>query len=123
MHDDEWSPQPEPGGALEPPRRNPPTAVGVATPPPPRPRPSYADRPGRRRRRLAAGFVGSLLAVSAVGLATMGSLWPALLSTGLGSVGGVLLYRALRPRTGWRRLGAGGRRFGRPFRFRRPRAA
>ena len=33
---DEWLPEPQEEGSLEPPRRRPPTAVGVATPPPPR---------------------------------------------------------------------------------------
>lgn len=33
---DEWLPEPQEQGWLEPPRRRPPTAVGVATPPPPR---------------------------------------------------------------------------------------
>lgn len=32
---DEWIPEPQEQGWLEPPRRRPPTAVGVATPPPP----------------------------------------------------------------------------------------
>ena len=94
---DSWTPEPEPSGSLDPPRRRPPTAVGVATPPPPRPRqPSYVDRRMTRRKRLASAFVGSLMTASAASLATVGSLWPAVLSTGLGAVGGVLLYRAFR---------------------------
>jgi hypothetical protein len=64
------------------------------------------------------------MTASAAGLATVGSLWPAVLSTGLGAMGGVLLYRALRSD------GARGPgvvlsliRFGRKLRARRSRAA
>lgn len=92
-----WTPEPDPSGALQPPRRNPPTAVGLATPPPPARQPGYHDRSIARRRRLASAFVGTVLTSSAVSLATVGSIWWALLSTGLGAVGGVLLYRAARP--------------------------
>lgn len=92
-----WPPEPDPSGALEPPRRNPPTAVGIATPPPPARQPRYHDRTVSRRRRMASAFVGTVLTSSAVSLATVGSLWWALLSTGLGAIGGVLLYRAARP--------------------------
>ena len=52
----------------------------------------------RLRRRLAEGFTGAVLAGSAVGIATIGTLTSALFATGLGSVGGVFLYRALRAR-------------------------
>ena len=50
------TPLPEPRGALVPPRRVPPTAVGVAPPPPPRP---YERVPAQRpflRRLLSACF-------------------------------------------------------------------
>ena len=43
---EDFSPVPEPSGALVPPRRVPPTAVATATPPPPRP-----SRPVRTVRR------------------------------------------------------------------------
>jgi hypothetical protein len=95
--DDSWLPEPDPSGALEPPRRNPPTAVGIATPPPPARRPRYHDRAVARRRRMASAFVGTVLTSSAVSLATVGTVWWALLSAGLGAIGGVLLYRAARP--------------------------
>ena len=98
---DEWHPKPDPFGALEPPRRNPPTAVGLATPPPPAGQPRYYDRRVSRRRRLASAFVGTVLAASATTVATLGSLWWALLSTGLGALGGALLYRAVRPGRHW----------------------
>lgn len=94
---DAWPPTPDPFGALEPPRRNPPTAVGLATPPPPAGQPKYYDRRVSRRRRLASAFAGTVLAASATTVATLGSVWWALLSTGLGALGGVLLYRAARP--------------------------
>ena len=94
---DAWPPKPDPFGALEPPRRNPPTAVGLATPPPPAGQPRYHDRRISRRRRLASAFVGTVLTASATTIATLGSVWWALLSTGLGALGGMLLYRAARP--------------------------
>jgi hypothetical protein len=94
---DAWPPKPDPFGALEPPRRNPPTAIGLATPPPPAGQPRYYDRRVSRRRRLASAFVGTVLAASATTVATLGSVWWALLSTGLGALGGVLLYRAAQP--------------------------
>ena len=94
---DTWPPKPDPFGALEPPRRNPPTAVGLATPPPPAGQPRYHDRRVSRRRRLASAFVGTVLAATATSVATLGSVWWALLSTGLGALGGVFLYRATRP--------------------------
>jgi len=113
-----WSPDPEPSGSLEPPRRRPPTAVGVATPPPPRgPEPRYVDGRATRRRRLASAFVGCVLTATAASLATVGSAWPAILSTGFGAMGGAFLYRAFRtgraPGGGARvRLAAVGRRLG-----------
>ena len=93
-----WPPDPEPGGALNPPNRRPPTAVGIATPPPPPEQPRYRNHLSRLRRRLAEGFTGAVLAGSAVGVATIGSLTSALFATGLGAVGGAFLYRALRAR-------------------------
>jgi hypothetical protein len=89
-----WPPKPDPFGELGPPRRNPPTAVGLATPPPPAGRPLYYDLHVSRRRRLASAFLGTVLAASATTLATLGSVWWALLSTGLGALGGVMLYQA-----------------------------
>jgi len=93
---EEWPPKPDPFGALEPPRRNPPTAVGVATPPPPAGQPLYCDLRITRGRRLATAFVGTVLAGAATSVATLGGLWWALLSTGLGALSGVLFYRATR---------------------------
>jgi hypothetical protein len=93
---DEWPPRPDPFGALEPPRRNPPTAVGVATPPPPSGQPLYWDLPITRGRRLATAFMGTVFAGAATSAATLGGLWWALLSTGFGALSGVLFYRATR---------------------------
>lgn len=93
---DAWPPKPDPFGALEPPRRNPPTAVGVATPPPPHGQPLYYDLRVTRARRLATAFVGTVLAGAATSVATFGSVWWALLSTGLGALSGVFFYRATR---------------------------
>ncbi len=62
---DDWTPEPQVFGWLEPPRKFPPTAVGVATPPPPR-------RPHRRLRR--AGWPPRrIAAVLALALATSGA--------------------------------------------------
>ena len=57
---DEITPNPEPSGRLSPPRRNPPTAVGLLTPPPPPRRPSSGNYRSTLRARLAQGFVGVL---------------------------------------------------------------
>ena len=92
---DEWIPKPDPFGGLEPPRRNPPTAIGLATPPPPN-APRYQDRRAMRRRRMASAFAGGVLVASATTLATVGTVWSALVSAGLGALGGALLYRAIR---------------------------
>lgn len=65
---DEWIPRPQESGWLEPPRRNPPTAVGVATPPPPgRPRDSrYREtRMQRVGRAFAQGAVSVALGLVA----------------------------------------------------------
>lgn len=98
MPSSSWPPDPEPGGALNPPNRRPPTAVGVATPPPPQGQPRYRNHLSRLRRRLAEGFTGAVLTTSAVGIATIGSLTSALFAVGLGAVGGAFLYQAMRAR-------------------------
>ena len=56
---DEWLPKPQEQGWLEPPRRRPPTAVGVATPEPPR-----GPRIYRETRMQRVGRAFSKLAVS-----------------------------------------------------------
>jgi|SRR5688572_9782845 len=92
-----WPPKPDPFGDLQPPRRNPPTAVGVATPPPPAGNPRYYDRHVSRRSRLASAFAGTVFAASAASVATLGGAWWVVLGTGLGAVSGIFLYRAARP--------------------------
>lgn len=65
---DEWIPDPLEQGSLEPPRRRPPTAVGVATPPPPRgPRPSHyrESRMRKIRRALSQMLVSVTLGLTA----------------------------------------------------------
>src|SRR5687768_7425046 len=63
---DEWSPTPEERGWLEPPRRRPPTAIGVATPPPP-PGPRRSQHKTRLQR---IGLMFAQLSVAtALGLA------------------------------------------------------
>src|SRR5262245_54872792 len=49
-----FRPEPEESGSLQPPRRNPPTAVGTATPPPRRPYKPGNYRYFRSKTRLAA---------------------------------------------------------------------
>lgn len=94
---DEWIPKPEEQGWLEPPRRRPPTAVGVATPPPPRdPRRSRYRETSMQR----IGRVFALLAVStALGLAagTFVST-PLLLALLAGLTGGRLILQRRRSR-------------------------
>lgn len=69
---DDWMPEPQERGSLEPPRRNPPTAVGVATPPPP-------DGPRRSRyRETRMQRIGRAFALTAV-------------SVGLGLAAGTLV--------------------------------
>lgn len=58
----EFAPEPEPGRALVPPVRHPPTAVATATPPPPRPPRSVRVRPqGPAVLRLLRRGVDALL--------------------------------------------------------------
>jgi hypothetical protein len=57
----EFQPIPDPGGALQPPNRRPPTAVGVETPDPePAPRPSV---PARQAQSLLESVLEVVLAV------------------------------------------------------------
>lgn len=59
------APIPEPRGALVPPHRRPPTAVGVATPPPPRPlRPIPHDAGQPWLRRTLGRAIGAALDVA-----------------------------------------------------------
>src|SRR4051812_19833728 len=94
---DEWIPEPQEQGWLEPPRRRPPTAIGVATPPPPRgPRRSrYRET---RMQRIGRAFA-QLMFSTAVGLAA-GTFVPVpiLLSLLAGLTGGRLILQRRRSR-------------------------
>lgn len=104
--DDEFRPEPEERGQFGPPRRRPPTAVGVATPPPPRPpQPArYASFPSTLRR-LSLALLGATLCTGGVGLVLAGSLAPLALGVGLEGAGLWTLYRAASGTRPLRRLG------------------
>ena len=95
---EEWHPEPLESGALEPPGRKPPTAVGTV-PPPREPRPPY--RRGRYRgltglERITRTGLGALLASSGAALAVMGPLGVATVAgVGVLGAGVVAAYRAL----------------------------
>ena len=74
--DDTDLPEPESWGSREPPRRRPPTAIGLLTPPPPRRPNAGAVYTGYLRQRLAQGFVGTTLAAlgTAMAAATTGAI-------------------------------------------------
>jgi hypothetical protein len=88
---DEWMPEPQERGWLEPPRRRPPTAVGVATPPPPGPRPRRYHE--SRMQRIGRVFAHIAFA-TAFGLAA-GTLVPipVLLSSLVCLTGGRLILQ------------------------------
>jgi hypothetical protein len=67
------TPEPKPDGFLDPPRRFPPTAVGVATPPPPRGHRRNFRGESRLRRRVKSA--ARLLLFLSAG-ATLGSILP-----------------------------------------------
>ena len=67
--DDTELPEPESWGSLEPPRRRPPTAIGVLTPPPPRRPDADEAYTGFLRQRLAQGFVGTTIAALGTAIA------------------------------------------------------
>jgi hypothetical protein len=90
---DEWIPEPLEHGWLEPPRRRPPTAVGIATPPPPRePRfPRYRETRMRRIRRA----LGQIVVSVSLGLAAGAFIEAPVLFA--------LLFGLLGLRSAWRR--------------------
>ena len=71
------TPEPQPDGFLDPPRRFPPTAVGVATPPPPRGHRRAPRSESRLRRRVRSA---TRLLLSLGTGATLGSVLPLLAS-------------------------------------------
>lgn len=98
--DDDRQPQTEPWGSLEPPRRRPPTALGVMTPPPPPP----PDRPvryrSRLRQRLAQGFVGAAAVTIGATLAAVTAGAPGFAVGAALALGGARLVGiAVRPST------------------------
>jgi putative Ca2+/H+ antiporter (TMEM165/GDT1 family) len=70
---DDWTPDPEPAGDLDPPRRRPPTAIGLLTPPPPRRPRRSVYQPSALRRRLAQAFLGAWGTCAGVATVTMAS--------------------------------------------------
>lgn len=90
---DEWIPEPQEQGWLEPPRRRPPTAVGVATPPPPRgPRFSrYRETRMQRIRRV----LGQILVSATLGLAAGAFIQMPILIA--------MLFGLIGTRSAWRR--------------------
>ncbi len=100
---DEWIPKPQEQGWLEPPRRRPPTAVGVATPPPPRgPRRSHY----RETRMQRIGRVFAHVAIStSFGFAAGASVpMPILLSLLVCLTGARLILQRRRSRSSQRVL-------------------
>lgn len=97
--DDERPPQPLAEGRLDPPRRDPPTAVGTAKPKPPSQpyRPTRYGRGLTRMERASRGFLGSLL-VAGGGAAMALSSASVMLVVGaaLSLSGAVVTYRVLR---------------------------
>jgi hypothetical protein len=97
--DEERGPPPLPDGRLDPPRRNPPTAVGTATPkPPPHPyRPTRYGRGVTRLERTARGFLGSLLVAAGGVTVTLAPVVTAAVAGAVITVTGALVaYRAFR---------------------------
>jgi hypothetical protein len=94
----DWTPDPQESGWREPPRRRPPTAVGVATPPPPH-RPRRAEYFETRMQRIGRLF-SQMAFATACGLAA-GEFVPmvVLASALIGLVGG----RFILQRSGTRR--------------------
>jgi|SRR6185437_2247223 len=99
--EDDRSPEPLPAGRLDPPRRDPPTAVGLATPKQPS-RPHRPTRYGRgltRMQRIARRALGVLLIGS--GSAVAWASWIGLATAagaGVAGVGLFVIYRASRAR-------------------------
>ena len=96
----ESAPIPMPAGALEPPRRVPPTAVGVVEEPPHRPhRSRYPDGPSLVRRIALRGLAAILLVGSAAALWPLS--WQSSVGAGLMSLSVHVAHRSLVPRAGW----------------------
>lgn len=98
MDDADWK-RPQTSGRLGPPRRHPPTAVGVLTPPPP-PRPSRgAVYRSSLRVRLAQGFVGVLAVAVGSGVSAVGTgLAATVVGAAIALAGAPLLFASVRAR-------------------------
>jgi hypothetical protein len=98
------TPRPEERGALGPPDRTRPTAVGTATPPPPRPPRRWQQRGGRFESRGPLRLRVLCLALAAL-LAASAALFPALTLGAVtgGAIGSIGFLRA-RGRTQWQWL-------------------
>ena len=95
--DDEYTPSPESWGRLDPPRRNPPTAVGLLTPPPPHRRRSAGTYRSSLRVRLAQGFVGVLAVGVGSGVTAVASgVLGVLLGAAVALAGAPLLFASAR---------------------------
>ena len=96
----ESAPAPLPAGALEPPRRVPPTATGLMEVPAHRPhRSRYPDGPSLVRRIALRGLAAILLVASAAALWPLG--WQSSVGAGLMSLSVHVAHRSLVPRAGW----------------------
>lgn len=101
----DWTPEPQESGWLEPPRKLPPTAVGVATPPPPLGPRRRTRRDGSRLKGIAV-LIGLGLASTGAGiLAGVGLPISALLEIGAGLTAIEIAMQYLRwRRRNWPRL-------------------
>jgi hypothetical protein len=92
---------PLPAGALEPPRRLPPTGIGLMEEPPHRPRRSrYPNGPSLLRRIALRGLAAILLVGSAAVLWPLS--WQSSVGAGLMSLSVHVAHRSLAPRAAWR---------------------
>lgn len=102
------APTPLPAGALEPPRRVPPTAVGLVEEPAHRPhRSRYPDGPTLVRRIALRGLAAILLVGSAAALWPLS--WQSSVGAGLMSLSVHVAHRSLAPRAAWHYADGSGR--------------
>ena len=103
----ESAPATLPAGALEPPRRLPPTGIGLMEAPPPRRRGSrYPNGPSLVRRIALRALAAILLLGSAAVLWPLS--WQSSVGAGLMSLSVHVAHRSLMPRAAWRDLDAAG---------------
>ncbi len=97
--DDEPHPKPLEAGRLDPPRRQPPTAIGTATPRPPTPphRPRTQREGLSRLQRGARTALAGLLTTAGTGLALATDFWSVgAVGLSVAGLGLLVAYRALR---------------------------